>query len=92
MLETSNRRQEFKNMENLNEKDSAMNVKEQIELWEKNQWVIYFRHGYCQKITASSKADAVKQYNAIKDYAKILWHNGKVVEKFGGNPWTLNCI
>jgi len=69
-------------------------LKAQVNLWDRDErWVIYYRAGYCQKIVAKSAADAEKIYNGVSsDYAKILYHDGKVLHKFGGDEWTLDCI
>jgi len=89
MLETSNRREAIGQLN-----DPAVALKSQIDLWERSdEWTIYFRDNYCQKIVAKSEAAAQKIYNGIsRNYAKILWHDNKVLEKYGGAPWTLNCI
>jgi hypothetical protein len=89
MLETNNRREAFSQLN-----DPAVALKSQIDLWERSdEWTIYFRDNYCQKIVAKTEADAHKIYNGIsKDYAKIIWHDQKVIAKYGGEPWTLNCI
>ena len=93
MLETDNRKEAIYAIQHPSDEDHARTVSDQIDLWEKNQWVVYFRSGYCQKISVKSKAEAVAEYNKIsRNYAKIIWHNGKVVEKYVGNPWTLDCI
>ena len=89
MLESSNRREQIGQLT-----DPAFALKAQVDLWNRSdRWVIYYRDGYCQKIVAKNAADANKIYNGVsKDYAKILWNNGKVIHKYGGGEWTLNCI
>ena len=82
MLETNNRREEFSQLN-----DPAVALKSQIDLWERSdEWTIYFRDNYCQKIVAKTEADAHKIYNGIsKDYAKIIWHDQKVIENMEEN-------
>lgn len=89
MLETSNRREQMNQLT-----DPALALKTQVDLWNRSdRWVVYYRDIYCQKIVAKSEKAANKIYNGIsKDYAKILWNDGKVIHKFGGEEWTLSCI
>lgn len=89
MLESSNRREQIGQLT-----DPALALKAQVDLWNRSdRWVIYYRHGYCQKIVAKNAADANKIYNGVSpDYAKILWNDGKVIHKYGGEEWTLSCI
>ena len=93
MLEASTRKEEVGQLKD-QQTDPALALKAQVNLWDRDErWVIYYRAGYCQKIVAKSAADAEKIYNGVsKDYAKILYHDGKVLHKFGGNEWTLDCI
>ena len=74
MLETSNRREAIAQIN-----DPAVHLKSQIDLWEGkrgDEWTVYFRDAYCQKIVAHSLDHAQSIYDGISsDYAKILWHN-----------------
>jgi hypothetical protein len=74
MLETSNRREAIAQIN-----DPAVHLKSQIDLWEGkrgDEWTVYFRDHYCQKIVAHSLDHAQSIYDGISsDYAKILWHN-----------------
>lgn len=91
--EALTRKEEVGQLKDL-QSDPALGLKAQVDLWDRDErYVIYYRAGYCQKIVAKSAADAEKIYNGVsKDYAKILYHDGKVLHKFGQHEWTLNCI
>ena len=69
MLETSNRREAISQIN-----DPAVALKSQIDLWERgDEWTVYFRDHYCQKIVAHSFEHAQNIYNGISGaYAKIL--------------------
>ena len=47
MLETDNRKEAIYAIQHSTDEDYARTVTDQIDLWEKNQWVVYFRSGYC---------------------------------------------
>lgn len=89
MLETSNRREAISQIN-----DPAVALKSQIDLWERgDEWTVYYNSGYCRKTVAHSLDHAQSIYDGISSaYAKILWHNDKVIDKYGGEPWTLECI
>ena len=91
LLETSTRQDEIATLKP--EEDETTAVMNGIDLFNDSKWVVYYRHSYCQKMVFKTEAEAKEEYSKVsKDYAKIIFHDGKVIAKYGGAEWTRNCI